>query len=554
MTIPTNPATLLVTFIGLFILLLSGPSWANISNDKVVLQLKWLHQFQFAGYYAAQQQGFYSDEGLDVEIRERDPAVAPSEEVLSGKAQFGIADTSLILQRLRGEPLVIMAAIFQHSPLVLITLKDSGIISPLELKGKRVMYQQNVDDAVLTAMLTEFEMDSTSFEHVAHSFKDDALLTSNIDAMSVYLTNQPFFYKNNNTDINIISPVSYGIDFYGDMLFTSENYMNNHTDSALAFRRASIKGWEYALANPEQVVDWIIDRYGSDKPREQLLFEASMTRRMIQPELVALGHINDNRFGSIVNTYRQLGMTAEQTDIKGINYQDYIHEHSNNESRWLPIIQIALFLSIVLMLVIFAINKRLKTLVKIRTQELEDSRKELEKLSNTDSLTGLSNRRCLDEFLKLKLSEVARYQTPLSVIILDIDHFKRVNDSLGHNIGDQILKALATLMSENVRSTDMLGRWGGEEFMIISPQTQLEGAARLAELLRTAIEKHDFSIDLPICCSFGVAQLESGETPKELFSRADKALYKAKQTGRNKVVTATPSSSKQSETTNPTGA
>jgi len=528
--------------------LLLAPA-ASAANEKVILQLKWFHQFQFAGYYAAVEKGFYAEEGLSVEIRERDPAVPPSDVVLSGNAQFGIADTSLILQRLQGKPVVVIAAIFQHSALVLISLKESGIISPLELKDKRVMYQRNVDDAALTAIFTEFGLKAKDIQHVPHNFKDDALLTPGIDAMSAYLTDQTFFYKKNNNDINIISPASYGIDFYGDMLFTSEHYLKNNPETVTAFRRASLKGWQYALANPGEVIGWIKARYQSQKPRDQLFYEAKMTQRMIQPELIELGHINNNRFNYIVNTYKQLGMATAESDLAGINYRDYISS-SPTESKWPLIIQVSLAISIALIALFFGINRRLKTLVNERTQELEASKQELQKLSNTDPLTGLNNRRSLDKFLEQELLSVTRYNNPLSVAVFDIDHFKRINDNLGHNVGDQILISLAKLISNNVRAADMFGRWGGEEFLLICPQTALAGTTRLAELLRKAIATHDFEIPLPIHCSFGVAQLHPGETAKHLFSRADHALYEAKQAGRNLVVTATKTSQGHTKTDN----
>jgi diguanylate cyclase (GGDEF)-like protein len=505
--------------------------------EKVILQLKWFHQFQFAGYYAAKEKGFYAEEGLEVEIRERDPKITPSEAVLSGTAQFGIADTSLVLHRLQGKQVVVLAAIFQHSPLVLISLQESGIIGPLELKGKKVMYQRHVDDASLTAAFAEFGLTPTDIRHVPHNFKDDALLTSGIDAMSSYLTDQTFYYQKNNIDINVISPSSYGIDFYGDMLFTSENYLISNPEAASAFRRASLKGWQYALNNSAEVIDWILTRYQSKKTRAHLTYEAEMTQRMIQPALIELGHINSNRFNQIADIYKNQGLVAAQNNLVGLSYLDHI-DNKVYSSKWLFFILIALIIALALSGLFFAINRRLKTLVKLRTQELENSRAELEKLSNTDALTGLNNRRKLDDFLIQQVNESERYKKQVSVILLDVDHFKRINDNFGHDVGDQILVMLAELISHNIRSADVLGRWGGEEFMIICPHTEITGAARLSELLRRIIAIHDFSIPLPIFCSFGVAQLQQDETATDLFSRVDLALYDAKQAGRNLVVTA----------------
>ena len=134
--------------------------------EKVSLQLKWLHSFQFAGYYAAKEKGFYAEENLDVTIRERIPGISNIEQVLKDESQYGVADTGLLLeQRLDGKPVVVLASIFQHNPLVYLTLKKSGIVSPYELKGKRVM-EDSYDNAPLLAMLYETGISPDEFTHL----------------------------------------------------------------------------------------------------------------------------------------------------------------------------------------------------------------------------------------------------------------------------------------------------------------------------------------------------------------------------------------------------
>jgi diguanylate cyclase (GGDEF)-like protein len=160
---------------------------------------------------------------------------------------------------------------------------------------------------------------------------------------------------------------------------------------------------------------------------------------------------------------------------------------------------------------------------------------EVERASITDSLTGLFNRRRLDQAFEHELGRALRYSVPLSVIIGDIDHFKQVNDTHGHQIGDQVLQAVAEILRHGVRSVDTVGRWGGEEFIIICPDTDLEGAHALADKLRISIEATILPGDIRNTTSFGVAEYRCGETVKELVSRADSALYRAKLGGRNRV-------------------
>jgi diguanylate cyclase (GGDEF)-like protein len=342
----------------------------SLAADKVVLQLKWKHQFQFAGYYAAQAQGYFAAEGLDVDIREVDSSLIPLDTVLSGKAQFGISDSSLVLARMQGKKPVVLATIFQHSPLVLLTLKSSGIINPLQLKGKKIMFSRDIDDAVLTAMFTEVGLSPTDYEQVPQSFNDDGLINQNIDAMSAYITNQAFALPQKNIPINIISPANYGIDFYGDMLFVEENYFKNNKQQALAFRRAAIKGWHYAIDNQEQMVDWIIKNLAPKKDKAHLMNEAKTTARMIQSNIVDLGYFSTNRFIRIADTYKKLNLVNPDSSFSGINYKDYLGKKSD-DSKW---IQAAIFMSALLAtlaLILWMHNFRLKAKIKDNTNRLE---------------------------------------------------------------------------------------------------------------------------------------------------------------------------------------
>jgi len=166
--------------------------------------------------------------------------------------------------------------------------------------------------------------------------------------------------------------------------------------------------------------------------------------------------------------------------------------------------------------------------------ELALKNEELESLSITDRLTGLHNRMKLDDALKNEISRIERYNHTLSIILMDIDHFKMVNDKLGHQAGDDVLKDIASTLRDNVRDVDIVGRWGGEEFLIICPETNLDGACTIAEKLRSKMENWDLD-RISATGSFGVAELISGDKEEDILRRADHALYKAKEKGRNRV-------------------
>lgn len=160
---------------------------------------------------------------------------------------------------------------------------------------------------------------------------------------------------------------------------------------------------------------------------------------------------------------------------------------------------------------------------------------EIRRLLITDKLTQSYNRLKTDETLEKEFERSNRTKIPFSVILLDIDHFKSVNDTFGHLAGDTVLVELADILKNNVRSIDIVGRWGGEEFLIILPETDNNGVTLLAEKLRTIIDQNNFTKAGKITASFGVATYNRDALPENIVSQADAALYKAKENGRNRV-------------------
>lgn len=163
-------------------------------------------------------------------------------------------------------------------------------------------------------------------------------------------------------------------------------------------------------------------------------------------------------------------------------------------------------------------------------------KKMVEEMSITDSLTQIYNRHKLDDAIKHEVNRFNRYRTNFCAILIDIDHFKMVNDNYGHQAGDDVLVKLASMMKENTRETDVCGRWGGEEFLIIAVEAELANAHAMAEKLRKNVEDEEFPPVKNITISIGVAQYQYGETIAHFINRADDALYQAKDAGRNKVV------------------
>jgi len=767
-------ARLLLVY-GLPLLALALPiiSTAAPRLDRVSLQLKWKHQFQFAGYYAALEKGFYRDAGLDVTLLEAPDNIEPAQAVLRGDAEFGIAASDLVLLRGQGRPVVALAAIYQHSPFILLALANRGIDSIHDLAGKRAMIEAHA--AELLAYLAWEAVPVSGMTRIPHEFNPSALLEGRVDVMSAYATDEPFLLHQAGQPYLSFNPRAGGIDFYGDTLFTTEEQLRRHPQRVRAFHDASLRGWHYALAHPEEIAALIYAQYSQRHSLDHLLFEAAQSQRLILPEVVQIGYMNPGRWRHIAEVYAELGMVAPGLSLEGFlydpapppnrfwlylalggvigtasiavfigirlrqlraamaiiaqqrdlldglfedmglgivvldalgtvlrancgfkvltgyseqevhhlddwfvraypdpEYRQRVKEEWQRDSQWTRIETPRCFSvmcrdsthkeiefrcwrlsdgrTIISMqdvtlrrqaeMQLRALEKRYRNLVEnapfpiiisriddgailylnpqaarklavarsyilgksprafyvqpeerdqlvaqlrqqgflqhrevhLRTAAGElfwanlsatliqfeeqsavffaiidiSERKALEQrlrtLAMTDELTGLYNRRHFTQCGVEEVVRAQRYGTPFSLLMLDVDHFKAVNDTYGHESGDEVLRHLAALLRPQLRSLDIVGRLGGEEFGVILPNTALDEARCLAERLRQAVVQNEIVTRyalLKLSVSIGVAAFGPAiQTIDDLLRYADQALYQAKAEGRDRVVVA----------------
>ena len=305
----------------IYLILILFSTFLN-ANEKIVLQLKWFHQFQFAGYYAAKEKGFYDEVGLNVEIRQRDLKYNNIDEVINGNAQYGVADSILILYRLKQQPVVIVSPIFQHSPSVFISLKKSNISSVYELNNKDILFYPNDTDGFsLLAMIKKFDLDVNL---VRERYKDDymRLINNEVDVMPAYIANEPFLFKEKGYDVNIINPTNYGFDMYGDMLFTNEDEAKNNPIRVEKFKEATLKGWKYALENKEEITQLINEKYSKEKSIEHLRYEANAIDSLINKDVTPLGYLDQGRIRYISEMYEYYGLTESKIDLNDFLFDE----------------------------------------------------------------------------------------------------------------------------------------------------------------------------------------------------------------------------------------
>lgn len=311
------PLSSLRIFVLLFGLLPWGAECAP-APDKVRLQLKWQHQFQFAGYYAAREKGYYREAGLEVEIIPSRPGDDSHQKVLNGEAEFGVGTTDLLLLREQGAPVVVLAVIFQHSPLGLAALASSGIQDLHDLAGRQLMIEPG--SAELFAYLRREGMTNDRFILLPHGHSPRDLIEGKVDALSVYTTDEPFELVESKQDFVLYSPRSGGIDFYGDNLFTTEAQIRQHPERVKAFRAASLKGWKYAMEHPEEIARLIHDRYSDRHSLPHLEYEARQMAGLLHADIVETGHMYAGRWQHIAAVYAELGMLRPKFDLTGFLY------------------------------------------------------------------------------------------------------------------------------------------------------------------------------------------------------------------------------------------
>jgi diguanylate cyclase (GGDEF)-like protein len=416
--------------------------------------------------------------------------------------------------------------------MILLARRDRGIDSLHDLANRRVLL--GPDAAELAAYLKS-EGVPYQLSRTHQSFDLKALLEGEVDAMPAYSTDEVFLMEQARVPYSQFSPRAAGIDFYGDVLFTSDQELKQHPERVRRFVEASLRGWYYALSHREELARLIHTEYSQRHSLEHLLFEAEQTRRLMTPELVEIGHMNPGRWRHIADTFAELGMMPANFPLDDFlppreAPQDYTRYYLTLGASFLAV-ALAAWVS----LYFFRLNRTLRREVAERQRLQED----LQRLANTDALTGLPNRRHFMAQLVNELARRQRYGHPFTLLMLDLDHFKQVNDQWGHGVGDEALRQFADAVQCCLRTQDVAGRLGGEEFAILLPETGENVARLVAERIRARQEQTPIPTGNGPCVvtvSIGVAEARAADSVETLMYRADAALYAAKQQGRNRVV------------------
>jgi diguanylate cyclase (GGDEF)-like protein len=436
-------------------------------------------------------------------------------------------------------PVVALAAIFQHSPSILVTNARSGIQSLSDLKGQAVRLSRGFNNVELETMFANAGVSLDELSRVPINDPIENFISGTTKALNAYSTNEPFFFRQQGVPLTVFRPRDYGVDFYGDILTTTESLIKTDPELVQGFLDASLKGWTYAIEHQNEAIDLILEKYNTQKKtREHLVFEAQESIKLIMPDIVPVGYMHEKRWQHIATILANRGDMRSDVDLSGFTYTP-----NNSIDIWSLLykfhkeITLLVIAAAAIFLTIHIFNLRAQ--IQHHTKDLQNANSRLQNEARTDSLTGLPNRRHFMEVFSRDVEQARRNEGILSVIIADIDFFKQVNDNHSHAAGDEALRRVAQVLRSNTRKGDFFARLGGEEFVISCPNTDKTEAIQLAERLRLDLENTAVTYDgttFSITISQGITSLQPNDDEERLLHRADLALYEAKLEGRNRSI------------------
>lgn len=630
----------------LFILLIIVVFLKAEEKTNISLQLNWKNQFQFAGYYVAKEKGFYEEVGLDVEINEFNSKTDNVELIKAEKADFAVGRSSLLINKINGDDVVAIAAIFQSSPLMLLTTNPE--IKKIEdIKNKKIMITNDaLYTASIIAMLNANDIKKENYETINHSFNIEDLINKKVDLMASYISNEPIILNEKNIPYKIFHPKDFEFDFYDDILFTSSKFIKQNPNTTKKFYQATIKGWEYAFRNKTEAAEIIFKKYNTqNKSLINLIKEAEILEKLTSnKDGEKIGYLEKNKLEKTLQVFKILGLTKNSINLDSFIYE-YNHEnkiiykiaHNHRDM----IVVLVLFAFIIFMLTIYFLNKihdkkkllnevinscddliyykdqklkyigcneafakfakiskdeimgrddfelfdsefatafRDNDLKVLKTKQMSvdeewlefnnkmllfqskkrpfkydsntgigilgvsrditnlyEIQKKFEEQATIDELTKAYNRKYFNERLIEKIEMFKRYESEFCIALLDIDDFKIVNDSFGHDVGDIVLIKVCQIIKQNIRNTDILFRIGGEEFVILYPKTAINEAYFATEKIRNLIKNETIIENHKITISVGLSQIKHNDTEESIFKRVDELMYLSKRSGKDKV-------------------
>jgi len=503
--------------------------------QKVKLQLQWQYQFQFAGFLIAKELGYYKDVGLDVEIIEYNNTNI-IQDLEDGKVDYALTNSHISYKNKTLRDVTLVATYFQKSPLILITQED--IKSVLALKNKKIMMSQdNITNSSLGILFEYFEINRQNNTFISPSFNINHFIEKKVDVITAFRSNETYTLDKKNIPYNIIDPIEYGFSTSANNLFVAHRKIDHKAQEIEKFLHATKKGWKYALNNIEAVASLIHTKYESKKSLAHLIYEGEVTKKLMLTNLYDIGEINENfilkSYNALIKAnYLNETQKSGKLFLKEDDLRTWIQKQYTQRTEYTFAILLSGFFFILLSIILLWSFKMQREIKKRKLVE-----KDLKHLAEHDSLTGLPNRVLFLERLSQAIKKASNNKTYIAVVYIDLDKFKTVNDSLGHDIGNLLLISIAEKFLKLVHNKDTVARIGGDEFIIIF--NDLQDIATIHTLTQQILTEFNKPLliknkKLKTTLSLGTSIYpQDGENSSMLIKHADTAMYHAKELGRN---------------------
>jgi NitT/TauT family transport system substrate-binding protein len=324
----TMTRTLVVLLFAVALLTACRPQEAEKPLDEVTVQLAWVHRALFAGFYAADQQGYYAEEGLEVSLV---PRPAPDADVVAsvidGTADFGVDyGAGLITARSQGLPVTAIATLYRRHPLVFITLADSGITRPQDFPGHTVRtLTPGSSEVAFRAMMTRLGLDPDSVQEVDVGFDQSPFLAGDLDIWPGFMNSEVLTFREQGYELNLILPEDYGVHLYGYTLFTTDRLIEENHDLVLRFLRATLRGWQWAIENPAEAGPLAL-KYDPtlDAADQTIIMEASVP--LIHTGQDHIGWMRAEIWQGMYEMLLEQGLLAGPVDMDKVYTMEFLHE------------------------------------------------------------------------------------------------------------------------------------------------------------------------------------------------------------------------------------
>lgn len=483
-----------------------------LNADEVSIHLKWYHKFQFAGYYAAEMQGYFEEEGHNVTLIEGGPTKNHLHRLINHASEYAVLGSESLNSLAVDSPIIIVASIFQHAPEVLITLKSSQAKDISDLKNKTLMLANTTISGHIEAMLLRNNLKAGDYQKYSYDGDVNKLLDGRVFAMYGYISNEPFQIKQLGYDVDIFSPQEFNIDFYGDNLATTQYELDNHPGRVASIRRAVIRGWNYAIEHPEEIVTHILNR-PTENPmpfnRDHQNYEAQKTIELIDANNIPLGYSSPDRWAAMIDTYNKA--TGGQAVFK----QSAIYNEFHQDRSWIQYVIISSIIAASLLLTLYFWNLTLR-------HRLHRAVKSLEKSVFEDNLTGMKNRSSLMLFI-----EECRIKNMSDeyLAILDISGLQKINKEQGFLKADLLINNVAQCLDDCKFKTSKIYSLYGGKFAVIAKANKYEEFERKINALVERI----IQANKPISIRSGAVNLDFSFDNSSLTTRAELGLQHAKE-------------------------